>query len=219
MTRSESGKSADTGGAAHHAIAALHNGATEARALAGMREALAAFPLADLDQADRIVAAYWADPRNRDANVIAVETRVTAVLCPWTVGEPMIVIHGTVDQVRMVDGVAEVWDIKTGDRDAVYMQEHHCYQLAAYTLGFGGTARPGGYIRTKGYFTRGADKPSPRGVFIPACIPDLTRCLDAVRLAVSLIRHGHVTAHPGDHCGFCPLVSLESCLPKLSVLS
>ncbi len=225
MKKSESRKSADTGSAAHFAIANLHRGETETRAVAGMAEALGAFPLADLHQAGRIVEAYWADPRNRDAEFVtikgatAVEVKVAAVLLPWEGDSPAIVIHGTADQIRIVDGVAEVWDVKTGDRDAVYMQQEYAFQLAAYSIGFGETARPGGLIRTKGYFTRGAEKPSPRGVFIPACIPDASKLLDAVRLSVHLIRNGAVTANPGSQCDFCPFTALEYCQPKLITLS
>lgn len=218
LERGESGPAADTGSAVHFAVAQFHRGAGEVRAAADMRGALAAFPLADLDEAERIFGRYFADPRNRNADILAIEQKIEVILPAWIEGEPPIVIHGTLDQVRRVDGVLEVWDLKTGNRDGQYMQQMHAYQIAAYSLGFPG-ARPGGYIRTKGYFTRGAALPSPHGVFIPACIPDPMGCLDAVRLAVSLIRSGNVTAHPGDVCGYCPMSAVEFCLPKLQEIT
>lgn len=218
--RDESGPSADLGSAVHFAVAAYHR--KEADAVARMREAAAAFPLADLDEAERIFGRYVADPRNSQAEVVAIEFPITVRLDPKYLDGPPIVIEGTLDQVRRVGDTFEVWDLKTGNRDGLYMQQHYAMQLAAYTLGAAATFAPvvpGGYLRTKGYFTRGAVLPSPQGVFVPACIPDPDALLDAVRWSVCAIRAGYVIASPGDHCGFCPLQGIEFCIPKLRQLS
>lgn len=213
MLHDESGKAADTGSAVHFAVAAFHSKAGDE--VARMRGAVAAFPLADLDEAERIYGRYIADPRNRDAEVVAVEEKVRCELEPRFIDGPLIVIEGTLDQVRVnpETGRREVWDLKTGDRTAAYMQNHYALQMAAYAVAAG--CEPGGYIRTKGYFTRGCELPAPRGVFVPAAISDADELLDAVRWAVCAIRSGYIVPTPGVHCETCSFAGSEFCLPKL----
>lgn len=214
-----SGKAADTGSAMHLAAATWHGGKGVPASIAAMNaNAAALFPLADLDEAARIFERYRADPRNNPpaCRIAEIEVKGVATLEPWVKGEPPIVIHGTADQIRIGDdGMRYVWDIKTGAAlHAAQMQAHHAYQLAAYAIAT--KSKPGGFIRTKGYFTRGAELPSPHGVFVPADFTNPYAVLDAVRLAVSLIRSGNVTASPGDACGMCVFAGLSHCLPKLS---
>lgn len=227
MLHDESGKAADTGSAVHFAVAAFHK--KEGDEVAKMRQAVAAFPLADLDEAERIYGRYVEDPRNRDAEVVAVEQEVTLTLEAKFFDTEPIVIAGTLDQLRWNQEAHryEVWDIKTGNRDPLYFQNVYALQMAAYTLAArdsrlvwqrqlnSSTVVAGGYIRTKGYFTRGRELPSPHGVFVPAGIGDPDALLDAVRWAVCAIRSGYVIATPGDHCGTCSFASQEFCLPKL----
>lgn len=234
MLHDESGKAADTGSAVHFAVAAFHKKAGDE--VAKMRSAVAAFPLADLDEAERIYGRYVADPRNRDAEVVAVEQEVVVSLDAKFLDTEPIVIAGTLDQLRWnaADRRYEVWDIKTGNRDPLYFQNVYALQMAAYVMAArnvsggspydmssglpfdaDGPIVPGGYIRTKGYFTRGAELPSPHGVFVPAGIGDPDSLLDAVRWAVCAIRSGYVVATPGDHCGTCSFAGNEFCLPKL----
>lgn len=218
IDRGESGKAADTGTAIHLAVAAWHtNGKSLTDAVAAMRAASAAFPLAELDKAERVTGRYCADPRNRDAEVVEVEKKITLTLQPKFVAGPPIVITGTLDQLRREDDGLSVWDLKTGNRDGLYMQNNHALQLAAYSLAVG--ARPGGYIRTKGYFTRGASLPSPDGVFVPADIDDPDTLLDAVRWAVCCVREGYVIATPGTHCETCTFAGFARCLPQLQMIN
>lgn len=216
MERGESGKSADTGTAAHLGISAWHTNRQDfADAVAKMRAASAAFPLADLDEAERITKRYTEDPRNRDAEVVAVETQVTLSLDPKFVAGPPIVIRGTADQLRREDGGRlVVWDIKTGNREGLYFQNLYALQIAAYSVALG--AEPGGYIRTKGYFTRGAELPAPHGVFVPADVGDPDAVLDAVRWAVCCVREGYVVATPGLHCEYCQFAGVVRCVPALA---
>lgn len=219
MLVNESGAAADLGSAVHLAVAAFHKGAKEVDALATMRDASAAFPLADLKEAERIFSRYAEDPRNRDAKVVATEEKVSAKLNPHYLDGPEIVIEGTLDQVRLVGNTYEVWDLKTGIREGLYFQTVYCLQMAAYVVGARvkyPRAVAGGYIRTKAYFTRGAVLPSPANAFIPANIPDPDKLLDAVRWAVCCIRAGYVIPTPGEHCCTCPFQGVEVCLPKLA---
>ncbi len=220
-TREPSGKAADTGTAAHLGIATWHlNGKKLADAVAAMRAASAGFPLADLDEAERFVTRYTDDPRNQEAEVVAVEQKVEVEIDPRFTSGPPIVIQGTCDQIRRVGGRLQVWDVKTGNRDALYFQNRHALQLAAYTLAvsrmYVETVDPGGYVRIKGYFTRGASLPSPDGVFVPADIADPDALLDAVRWAVCAIREGYYVPTPGEHCADCPLTSNSFCVPMLA---
>lgn len=211
MLQDESGKAAGTGSAVHFAVAAFHRG--EVDPVARMRAVSATFPLADMVEAERIFGRYVADPRNHNAEVVRIEFPIRLELDPKYLDGPPIVIEGTLDQIRRVDGFDEVWDVKTGDRTPLYMQNVHALQLAAYAMGAG--VRPGGYIRTKGYFTRGAALPDPAGVFVPAGIADPDKLLDAVRWAVCAIRSGQIVATPGDHCSTCDFAGNEYCVPKL----
>ncbi len=117
-----------------------------------------------------------------------------------------------------------MWDIKSGDRSGQYFQNHYALQLAGYTMatpvepirGYEGLPIiAGGYIRLKGYRTRGAKMPDPDGVFVPADIPDPDALLDAVRWAVCMIRSGYYVATPGVHCENCSFASHSFCVPRL----
>lgn len=224
LTENESGKAADTGSAVHLAVAKWHENKDLVESVAAMRRATAAFPLADMDEAERIFGRYAADPRNQNAQVVASEIKVRVSIDPKFIDGPPIWIQGTADQVRWnpFENRHEVWDLKTGTRDAMYFQNVYPLQLAAYTLALRATypdVVAGGYIRSKGYFTRGADLPAPHGVFIPANILDPDALLDAVRWAVCAIRSGYIIATPGEHCQNCWFGSQEMCLSKLKGVS
>lgn len=221
LTENESGKAADTGSAVHLAVANWHEDKNRVRSVAAMRAATAAFPLADLDEAERIFGRYADDPRNETAEIVASEIRVKVQIDAKYLETGPIWIQGTADQVRrnpLDGGRFELWDLKTGQRDPMYFQNVYALQLAAYTVAlrdkFPGIVA-GGYIRTKGYFTRGCELPAPHGVFIPANIDDPDTLLDAVRWAVCAIRSGYTVATPGDHCSFCYFGQSNLCLPKL----
>jgi hypothetical protein len=218
MESDSSGTAADTGSMVHAAIAAFHQGKGVA-SITEFAAMLGQFPLGDVIEADRIFERYAEDPRHAAAEIVCIETPIRIEIEPKFMPGPPIVIQGTLDQIRRDSGCLWVWDVKTGNRDAMYMQHAHAVQLAAYTLGArqlfpGDTVYPGGYLRTRGYFTRGAELPSPQGVFVPAGFDDPDAILDSVRLSVCLIRAGHVTATPGVHCENCS-IGLRYCLPRL----
>ncbi len=231
IDRGESGRAADTGSAAHLAIATWHqNGGKLADALDAMRAASAAFPLFDPKDAEMFVRPYTLDPRNRDAEIEAIEQKVTLRLEPKYIEGSEIVVTGTLDQIRVNQqtGDREVWDIKSGDRSGQYFQNHYALQLAGYTVAASQCSddwrniselyprvAAGGYIRLKGYRTRGAKMPDPDGVFVPGDIPDPDALLDAVRWAVCMIRSGYYVATPGVHCENCSFASHSFCVPKL----
>lgn len=214
MLHDDSGKAADTGSAVHLAVATFHKKAGDP--VAKMRAAVAAFPQADLGAAEGIFERYVEDPRNLDAEVICCEEKVSLIL------DGDIHIAGTLDQLRWnaEHRRYEVWDVKTGNRDPLYFQNVYALQMAAYVLAAQATLThqpvvAGGYIRTKGYFTRGAELPSPHGVFVLAALGDPNTLLDSVRAAVMAIRNGVIVATPGDHCGTCSFAGNEFCIPAL----
>jgi hypothetical protein len=224
------GQAADTGSAVHKAIAAWHrNGQDYPAALAAMRDAITEYPLADLHDAELHFRPYTKDPRNIGAEIYAVEERVIFSLAPASFDptQEEIVVRGTLDQLRFRDGQLYIDDVKTGKRKNGWdMMNHYALQLAAYAVGAtkccGQTVLPGAIIRTYGYRVRGADRPEtePGGVFFNYTA-DLAQCdalLNAVRIAVAMIRLGQPWASPGEHCGYCPALGLDNCLPRLTQL-
>lgn len=226
-----SGKAADTGSSLHRGIAEWHLKAKDVNsAVKSLRDSIAEFPLADLDDAEKQFRAYIADPRNIAAVVPFVETKVEIAIAPakHDPTEQMIYIQGTLDQIRQSEyqpDVWEVWDVKSSARDIGSILHAYTFQLAAYTLAGvklvpkGKRLRPGGFIRTRSYLKRGIDPASsPPGVFIhvPWDLEHCNRLLDAVRNQVALIRGaGPIHIGPGEHCNYCPAKGIDSCLPLL----
>lgn len=215
-----SSQAADTGSAVHHAAAVFH-GPGKGDALAAveaMRAGLSLFPFADLDDAERIFQAYAADERNRSADVVWVERRVAIRLHP-AANDPTkkeILIHGTLDQLRRVDGQYVLCDIKTGKPSGWEMLHQYAHQQAAYQVGatqlLGEPVRKSCIIRTADYFKKGGAGPvlwhAPWG--LPGCYA----LLEKVRHVVANIRAGHVSLCAGDHCTkYC--IGLDRCLTRL----
>ncbi len=204
----------------------MHQQGLDARqAGAAMRLSLSRFPLADLDAAERQFRLYAADERNLKAEFILVEKEVRITLPPPEGDEEEIVIVGTLDQVRKVQGRAVLWDIKTGSPDGVDMLNTACLQLAAYQLGasqlLGMPVRSAGIIRTKDYLkTDRSGNSKPGCVFYeaPWGYGDLAAILASVTTLVSLVRKGQVYAAPGEQaCKYC--IGVGNCLPRLTELT
>jgi hypothetical protein len=151
---------AQTGNLVHDAVEAYHKTkeAREAAGLAALERARAQFPEGDAEKAKAIFARYAKDPRNQNAVVPWVEAPVTLTLAPAPndpTGKP-VVISGTLDQVRLEDGVLRVWDVKTGDRlsgdesEAEYLIQQATYTLAAIQT-LDPSIQPGGLIYTPAY--------------------------------------------------------------------
>ena len=129
---------------------------------------------------------------------------------------------GTLDQVRIVDGVARLWDIKTSKKDPLFLLRKHGMQLAAYCVGatikLGRPVQPGGVLCPRRYKSSG---PSTSPVFYHAAwtLDDAEQILLPVRLKVSEIRRGIVYHMPNDGCDWCVGRSPDLCLPKLKSLN
>lgn len=219
----QSGKAADTGSLTHAAVAAFHVTGSVKAGLEALASAQHKFPLGDAHDAEIFYRHYTADPRNSkaEAEVIETEKKVRLILPPHETdptGE-MVVIHGTLDQIRQRNGRKAVWDLKTGAGEGWEMTHTYALQISAYAMAatqtLGEPIEPGGIIRAAGYRKRGALLPSPDGVFweTPWSLADCPLLLDAVRLTVAQIRGGELRWGPGKHCGFCPAGGLQSCIP------
>jgi hypothetical protein len=223
------GKAADTGSAVHRAVEAWHrNGQNYEGALDVMAASKGDYPLADLNDARLHFRPYTEDPRNINAEIVAIEQKVQFTITP-SVDDPTqapIVIQGTLDQIRRVGGALSLYDVKTGERiDGWTMMHAYALQIAGYCIGatglFGEPVHPGAIIRTRGYRVRGVKAHTePAGVFFEYAwgLPQCELLMDAVRNVVSAVRSGRVWPGPGDHCSYCPAKGLDNCLPRLHEL-
>lgn len=236
-TDDEGGTPAQTGSLTHAGVAAFHKekGGLEIRKKAAW-DAIAkfksGFPLADLDETRLFITPYMDDPRNihalfakwsdgEDAVEKGVEFTLPAHRMDPT-GAP-IYVQGTFDQIRMVNGVPRVYDLKTGKKTGWEMIHDYAVQLAAYTYGARQVfpdAEPGYIIRNYGYRVRGANLPAPDGIFwsMPFKWNAIDILLDKVRLEVALIRIGEINFNPGPHCTYCEFEGLTGCLPRFEVM-
>lgn len=137
----------------------------------------------------------------------------------------MVVLQGTLDQVRETPQGLRLYDVKTGRTEGVQMLDLYAYQVAAYcvmaTELLGEPVAPGALIRTAGYLRPGVvPATEPPGVFfsVPWGLADCRGLLDAVRLAVANIRCGEVNFGPGYHCAAtCPARGLQTCIAKWEI--
>lgn len=222
----ESGQAADTGSATHAAIAAWHqNGQDPAAAIRSMIGKYGDFPRADLDEAAALFLLYSQDARNIEAEVVAVERQIEFRLppAPEDPTQAPILIQGTVDQVRLENGVLRVHDVKTSKRPGVDLLRAHQYQVAAYCIGashyFGKPVHPGCLICPRGYRPNSPTTNWP-GVFFPYPwrFEDAGFILWGVRRVVAAVRSGEIWHNGGDHCRYCPGTCPEICLPMLQEL-
>lgn len=223
----EGGPAAQTGSAVHEGVAQFHRmtGDTLANRRKGAWDAIAAamnkFPLADETEVRLYITPYMNDPRNIDANLVAIEMQVDFTLDPHpldSTGE-LIYVQGTLDQVRAHGGLNKVWDLKTGKKTGWELIHDHAIQVAAYTVGARQglncpTIEPGGIIAANGYRKRTVDSQSPDGVFysMPYQGHDIPLILEAVQFVVANIRNGHANFGPGPHCTYCEYKGLAGCL-------
>jgi hypothetical protein len=229
------GEAAQTGSLTHAGVAAFHKerGNLEIRqkaawdAIAKTRQM---FPLANIDETRLFLTPYINDPRNIHAQIVqwsdgepAIEKQVEFTLQPHrldSTGE-LIYVQGTFDQIRYINGVPRIYDLKTGKKTGWEQIHDYSVQQAAYLKGasqFISNIDPTGYIiRCYGYRMKGANLPSPDGVFW--CLPFKTwdaidLLLDAVVFHVAMLRNGEVNFTPGPHCTFCEFGGLTGCLPE-----
>ncbi len=221
---SEGGPAAQTGNLVHDAAEWFHKHASKtqeervAAGLAALEAARAEFPDGDPAKARQIFGAYAADPINQRAEVKWIEEQVTLRLkaCPTDPTGKDIVIVGTLDQVRRVDGEWSVWDIKTGDyKNGPDNVLDYLTQQAIYTLAARATLDPtigiGGLIYTPAYFKARSQ------VFLPnsLTIQDAEDLLLTLPFTVSMIRRGLPVFRPNvDNCKWCELKKRGRGWPK-----
>lgn len=222
----EGGVAAQTGSVTHAGIAAYHQekgrlAIRKEAAWNAIAQAAAQFPLADKDEVRLFITPYMDDPRNYNAEMLAVEMPVEFTLPPHPL-DPTgtdIYVQGTLDQIRKMPGFRNplVCDYKSGKKTGWEMLHDYATQIAAYThgarqMGFP-TVEPGYIIRGYGYRVRGAAHPSPDGVFwaSPFKLVDVPDILETVQLGVALIRLGYYNFNPGPHCTFCEFGGLTGC--------
>lgn len=224
-TRDESGPAADTGSATHAAIAAWHQmGQDPASALRVMTERFGEYPLASLEEAASLFLLYSRDPRNREADVVAVERRIAFTLppAPQDPTQEEIVIFGTIDQVRRAGGRLKVNDVKTSKLPGATLLRDHLYQLAAYSVGastlFGEPVDPGALICPRGYKKGERPEDRPAGVFFEYAVTheDCRVLLNGLRHVVAAVRNGEVWANGGAHCQWCAAGDPSVCVPRLA---
>lgn len=139
----EGGEAAQTGSLTHEGVAAFHktqNKSLEERKRAAWEAINAArkkFPLADENETRLFITPYMDDARNINANCIAVEEEIHFTLSPHEIDESQLPIYvkGTLDQLRLINGQAYVYDLKTGKRSGWEMIHDYAIQMAAYTYG------------------------------------------------------------------------------------
>lgn len=224
------GVSAQTGNLVHAAANIYHTfpaGSDLQRRLeAGMAALEAArqkFPIGEVPRAKKIFQAYATDKENQEAEVIRNEHKVIAKLPPAPfdpTGKP-VVIRGTLDQVRLIDGVPKVFDIKTGrmyyGRVAL---DHYMTQQAAYTLAAQQTwgeefkaaglprVEPGALICTDGYF-----RPMGQVMWHHGWdFEDIPLILQNVVTQVAAARMKMVNLTPStDACRWCEFKKFSAC--------
>lgn len=216
----EGGVAGDTGSAMHRAAAAMHKGSNAAESLEVMHGMLHEYPRADLQDAAAMFLSYAADDRNRTAEFLLIEKQIAFSIAPAEddpTGSPISVV-GTLDQVRLMNGVPRLWDIKTSKKDPLLLLRRHQMQLAAYCVGatvlLGRTVQPGGVLCPRRYKSA---NPTSSPVFYHATwtFDDAARILEPVRRVVRDIRAGRVYHVPNEDCDWCVGRSPDICLPKL----
>lgn len=234
----EGGEAAQTGSLTHAGVAEFHRfGGTILQRKKAAWDAIAAhaadFPLANPDEVRLFITPYMEDPRNQNAkmwwheDLPMIEQPVDFTLPPHELDESGELIHvqGTFDQIRDVQGVPMIHDLKTGKKTGWEMIHDHAIQIAAYCYGARQKGiqgcQPGPIIRAYGYRTRdNAGIAAPDGVFFTCPIrwQDVEVILEAVRFHVALLRNGHAQFGPGPHCTFCEFGGLPGCLQQFKDL-
>lgn len=234
------GEAAQIGSLTHKGVAEFHRvtkslAERKKAAFDAIRDNAVDFPLADINECRLHLQPYIEDPRNQNAviyhhkingeSIPMIEYQAKFTLPPHEIDETGEVIHctGTWDQVRVVNGIPMIHDLKTGKISAFQMIHDYTIQLCAYAYGarqIGITGcQPGKLIRSMGYRKRDAELPSPIGVFID--MPPwkmVENILETVRFNVALYRMGYVHPHTGPHCTYCEHGGIFDCQQKFELL-
>lgn len=215
----EGGEAGDTGSAVHSACKAMHTKLGVAESIAAMQRDVHEYPKADLNDAANMFLAYATDVRNTSAEVVLCEERVdfTIAPAPEDPTQEAIVVTGTVDQVRRMNGRLELWDVKSSKKAGDILLQQHVYQIAAYCIGASVLLKervhPGGLILTRMY-QRGKN---PLWKFAWG-FDDIEQILRPIQHYVAMVRSGRVWHNPNDNCCWCVARTPDVCLPKLKSL-
>lgn len=219
----ESSEAADTGSMTHVGVASWHRDKDVAKAIEEMRESQSRYSHANLAEATQLFWQYAQDPRNQEAEVIKIEHKSSICITPAACDETkaQIVIVGTIDQIRNVNGVWCVYDLKTSKRWGKDQLNMYLYQLAAYTLmaanEFQRPVKMGGLICPRFYKN---DPASPEAHWPYAHrFNDIGPLINGIRFAVAAVRNGQVHPSPGEHCRYCPQQDTSTCIPTLRSIS
>jgi hypothetical protein len=183
------------------------------------------FPLADMEQMERVARLYAADSRNRGGygRVLSesMEAKVELVIeSEWT--EPVYIV-GHLDQLRDHGDAVRLWDTKFSKKHyGATLPLYYSFQQALYTIGaadlIGKPVQPGGIIALQAYLQQAADAMSK--VFIHNQVT-LEQCYilaaEVVR-QVARIRRGEIDVRPGEHCRWCQGVSPANCIKVRATL-
>jgi hypothetical protein len=219
-----SGPSADTGNLVHSGVDHWHkNKQDDEGAVEFMRSLVGRFPLGDPDEAEKYLRPYFADPRNKEAEIVLCEQHVEFTL-QQDERDPYgpIYVRGTLDQVRKDPQTKQkrLWDIKTGNNHTGWEMIHmYAAQQAAYVLGacqfLDSPVYPGGIIRPYDYRAR-SEKPPVVFWESPYTLADCSTILRSVRRRVYEVRAGVAEPVSGKHCSHCPAGGLGGCLQLFS---
>jgi hypothetical protein len=231
----EGGPAAQTGSLTHEGVAAFHkelnNNLKEKAAWDAISRFRDKFPLADTNECRLFLEPYMRDPRNVYAvfeqikSEPLIEYGVKFSLAPHELDKTGQPIHfeGTLDQVRNINGVPTVYDLKTGKPSGWDMIHEYTFQQCCYVYGarqLGGvlaaTSSSPVIIRNHGYRTRENKGISPDGVMWPIPITEkgLEWMLETIRFDVAMFRNGYANFRPGKYCTFCELGGLSNCQQK-----
>lgn len=232
VSESDSGAAADTGTAVGRGAELWHETTKDADEILHVlaAENKAEFPLAKMEDVERIVRAYCADDRNQRHFVVSgsCERTVKLTLDPDP-DDPTglaIELEGHIDQLRYSmpeharrDELGyKLWDVKNGRGSGQDMLHDYANQLCAYTVALAadygeGEVAVGGVIRTRGYIARGKPDPSEANVhFHASWSPEHCRAvLAGVAYQIGQIRKGTFAQTPGSWCRWCPM-DFPSCL-------
>lgn len=214
---SEGSAATNTGSLVHAGIEGFHKGNDSPQAgEEAMAAAVTRFPQADWAKASAWYAAYAKDPTNYHT-IARLNHESWAVEVPVKLVYKGVHIQGTLDQIRLVDGVYSVWDVKTGSgfhspEDTV---AEHAAQQAAYVLAARQTTgldvQPGGIIYMYGYNLPRGRRFIPMGATLRQC----ELLLDEVVLRVESIRRSGPSFTPSaDACKFCPFKPYPTCTER-----
>lgn len=235
LLEGEAGPAAHTGTAVGRAIELFHRAILGSTApdLKGIikltkeesAKAERPFEKAKWRDVEAVFEEYSKDPRNVE-HIVLPEVPLRH---EFMLGADRIILAGTVDQIRLTDHGAEIWDLKNGAGDGDEMRFNYFPQLYGYTYALhrGGLpyhvdyprsaytkeAKLGGVIRLQDYV-----KPLPRAgqkVFYPIShsIRSIEKGLERlVTRIVELQKGSKPNLKPGHHCSWCKLKAYEACV-------